>query len=516
MATKIKIPNSTFVYVIGGQLPLTLSSISINNGAETTYTNVVSVKINYIGVPAYYRISENNSFSDTSWQSFQTSTVQFTLSSGYSTKTIYVQLKNSTGTVLTTISNDSINYIEPIAEVAPTLTSITINNGATTTSNTTISVGFNASGTITEYILSESSDFSNSTWQTYTNPTSFILSSGDGLKTIYAKLRNSTGESSSANNQITLDTSSVVDELTASINSSTISAVGGNLVLTITSNISWTIVKNTGTLNYTFSSISGTGNATITITVAENTSTTNSLTGSFVVSGNSISVPISLTQNVAEITETIRSVIAFNTTTPQSIITTVSNNDTINQIYPVSNASYSAKQLYNSAGTLISNWYVNFNQNYYTTNNTFGSAGSNIRISASNNPTGLDDTGVYKASAYTVCSVVSNKLYKSRLSLALPIGNYQVRLLWSTSAALSTTEAQRLQCYYGIFQGETELSSEVVGTTNFNPYGNKNYNNTLTFSVSNAASPIDIAWWTTATTFDYRPGVNLIEITKLS
>ena len=70
MATKIKIPNSTFVYVIGGQLPLTLNSISINNGAETTYTNVVSVKINYTGTPAYYRISENNSFSDTSWQSF--------------------------------------------------------------------------------------------------------------------------------------------------------------------------------------------------------------------------------------------------------------------------------------------------------------------------------------------------------------------------------------------------------------------------------------------------------------
>ena len=210
-------------------------------------------------------------------------------------KTIYVQLKNSTGTVLTTILNDSINYTAPAVEVAPTLTSITINNGATTTSNNTISVGFNASGTITEYILSESSDFSNSTWQTYTNPTSFLLSGTDGLKTIYAKLRNSTGESSSAYNQITLDTSSVVDELTASINSSTISAVGGNLVLTITSNISWTIVKNAGTLNYTFSSMSGTGNATITITVAENTSTTNSLTGSFVVSGNSISVPISLT-----------------------------------------------------------------------------------------------------------------------------------------------------------------------------------------------------------------------------
>ena len=60
MATKISIPNSTFIYVIGGQLPLTLSSVTINNGAESTYSNIVSVKINYTGSPTYYRISENS------------------------------------------------------------------------------------------------------------------------------------------------------------------------------------------------------------------------------------------------------------------------------------------------------------------------------------------------------------------------------------------------------------------------------------------------------------------------
>ena len=516
MATKIKIPNSTFVYVIGGQLPLTLSSISINNGAETTYTNVVSVKINYTGVPVYYRISENNSFSDTSWQSFQTSTVQFTLSSGYSTKTLYVQLKNSSGTVITTISNDSIIYLAPVVETAPTLSSISINNGADSTSNLSVSINFNTSGTVTEYIISESSNFSGSVWITYTNPVSFTLSGGDGVKTVYAKIKNTIGESSVVSDSITLDTTTVVDELTATLSSSTISASGESLTLSVYSNIDWTITKNTGTLNYNFSSTSGNGNATITITVDENTSTTSNLTGSFSVHGNSISIPLEITQSAASVTETIRSVIAFNTTTPQTVVIATSNNDTINNIFPVSNASYSAKQLYSSSGVLISNWYVNFNQNYYTINDTFGSSGSNIRINAAANATELDDSGIYAASIYSICSTVSNKLYKSRLSFALPVGSYQIRLLWSTSASLSTTEAQRLTCYYGIFQNATELTSAVVGTTNFNPYGNKQYNNTLTFSITDSQYPIDLAWWSTSNAFDYRPGLNLIEITKLS
>ena len=351
-----------------------------------------------------------------------------------------MQLKNSSGTVITTISNDSIIYLAPVVETAPTLSSISINNGADSTSNLSVSINFNTSGTVTEYIISESSSFSGSVWITYTNPVSFTLSGGDGVKTVYAKIKNTIGESSVVSDSITLDTTTVVDELTATLSSSTISASGGSLTLSVYSNINWTITKNTGTLNYNFSSMSGNGNATITITVDENTSTTSNLTGSFSVHGNSISVPLEITQSAASVTETIRSVIAFNTTTPQTVVIATSNNDTINNIFPVSNASYSAKQLYSSSGVLISNWYVNFNQNYYTINDTFGSSGSNIRINAAANTTELDDSGIYAASIYSICSTVSNKLYKSRLSFALPVGSYQIRLLWSTSASLSTTE----------------------------------------------------------------------------
>ena len=47
-------------------------------------------------------------------------------------------------------------------------------------------------------MISNNSDFSNASWQTYATSTSWTLTTGDGLKTVYAKFRDTTGNISAA------------------------------------------------------------------------------------------------------------------------------------------------------------------------------------------------------------------------------------------------------------------------------------------------------------------------------
>ena len=84
----------------------------------------------------------------------------------------------------------------------PTLSSFNI-SGETTQSNI-VSLNLSYTGQApTQYMASESSDFTGASWITYTNNPSFTLSSSFNLKTIYVKLRNSFGESNILSDTIT-------------------------------------------------------------------------------------------------------------------------------------------------------------------------------------------------------------------------------------------------------------------------------------------------------------------------
>lgn len=74
------------------------TSITINNGASETISRQVNVTFNYLGsvLPAEYRLSEKNTFSDTDWTTFNNSPVPFTLSSGNGQKTLYAQMRLTT------------------------------------------------------------------------------------------------------------------------------------------------------------------------------------------------------------------------------------------------------------------------------------------------------------------------------------------------------------------------------------------------------------------------------------
>jgi hypothetical protein len=58
----------------------------------------------------------------------------------------------------------------------------------------------------TQMLISESAAFAGASWIAYLNPTTFQLTSGDGSKTVYYKLRNNDGESGVVSDSIVLDT----------------------------------------------------------------------------------------------------------------------------------------------------------------------------------------------------------------------------------------------------------------------------------------------------------------------
>ncbi|MCX7847579.1 MAG: C10 family peptidase [bacterium] len=100
------------------------------------------------------------------------------------------------------------NITPPTSGTAPTVTAFSINNGAASTSTRTVSLNNTCSGSPTEYMASESSSFSGASWLPYSPAPSFTLSSGNGTKTVYFKVRNSFGTSSAAADTITLNESS--------------------------------------------------------------------------------------------------------------------------------------------------------------------------------------------------------------------------------------------------------------------------------------------------------------------
>jgi hypothetical protein len=172
-------------------VPFSLSSVLINAGATDTANKNVNVTITSTGnnVPTQYKISENSDMSGASWQTYTSNVIPFTLSDGYGIKTVYVQITD--GTTTSAIVSDSINVPQPIG-----LTAVSINSGATETTNQTVSVAMTTTGTPTHYMISENSDFSGASWIAFATPASFALSTGYAIKTIYVKVKDSNGESS--------------------------------------------------------------------------------------------------------------------------------------------------------------------------------------------------------------------------------------------------------------------------------------------------------------------------------
>ena len=73
-------------------LDIRLDGIVINSGSAITAGRGVSVRFDYAGQPARYRMAESADLASVAWVGWTGDTVDFTLSEGYGEKTIYAQI----------------------------------------------------------------------------------------------------------------------------------------------------------------------------------------------------------------------------------------------------------------------------------------------------------------------------------------------------------------------------------------------------------------------------------------
>ena len=134
-----------------------------------------------------------------------------------------------------------------------------------------------------------------------------------------------------------------------------------------------------------------------------------------------------------------------------------------------------------------------------------------------------NNDGVFPVSVFTKCvssiANVADGTKKLRLSFVLPTGHYKARILYSPSDSFLLEEKYRVNSFYGVFEEKEMRAKVVVGTTGFTGKGNNQYNNEFEFDVTKIINGTDVdfaAWQEGSPTQGYRPGINLIELTKLS
>ena len=491
--------------------PPTLESLKINNGSSTTGQKIVTLSITYSGqAPTHYMASENSDFSGSVWVEYSDNP-SFILSDGFNEKTVYVKLKNTHGE--STAKSNSITYIETVL----TLNSIMINGGTSSTSQGDVSVAFTYTGNPTHYMLSEDSDFSGALWTAFNNSTVlFSLSEGYGNKTVYAKMKDVKNETSVKSAQIQfVDTVSVrlnsivINNGDAGTNSGTVSVTFDTVNQVTRYKIGkqpdlsdcpeWLDWSNSpvqfeaGVTEGNLMVYAQVGNAT---TVSEIKSDSIQVTRPVVVS--------------------IKAVIGFNGALNNKVDYITSNGDTINQVRLATHTGYDTLQLKDSQGGILSSWYFNCNSYKYSPNEIFPNGGTNNYESNST----ADDSGIYPAEIFLKCQSCQNNASdgtkKLRLSFFLPAGHYRARILNSPADNFVLEEKYRVNSFYGVFQGNSQLAKVNVGEAGFTGKGNNQYNNELEFTVDQN-SDVDFAAWQEGTpTQSYRPGINLIELTKLS
>lgn len=484
---------------------LTLNGVTINDGAASTIQRNVTVTFGYIGYPTHYMLSESLSFTGASWMEFRENpTVQ--LSEAYGNKILYGKLKNAT---TETVSRSA--TIELIDTVTARLNSITINNGDTNTDSGTVSVKFDTLNAVTKYKIGKQADLSDCPdWITW-NGSTVQYNSGitDGDLTIYAQVGNATTESSIKSDSIQVVQPVIITGMVLADGKETFAGYTVPVSLEIgqgtpthyrlaetsaaLSSATWSIWKDN--ITYKFASI---GNKTLYAQVK------NAVSESGIVNDS-----INLTK------PPVRMILGFNGKTNNSVETETVNGETINQIVAGTYSSWGSQKLRDNQGNLL-DWNFNFDSSNYQSNSVFSKEGINNYESYST----ANDEGIYPARVFLKCLSVNGKsnaegTMKLRISIYLPAGHYKARILYSPGDNFLMNESYRQNCYYGVFRWETELTRVLVSEINgFTGKRNNQYNSEFEFTNS-ASGNIYFAAWQEGTEF-YRPGMNLIEITKLS
>ncbi|MDP8240102.1 MAG: formylglycine-generating enzyme family protein [Candidatus Hatepunaea meridiana] len=160
-----------------------LGGVTINNGADSTASRYVTLKINAPEAD-YVAISNDSAtlFNNPEWIEYKDEIQDWQLNTGSGTKTVYTRFRNVSGA-------ESVLYTDTI-EPIPIDPSITIENGVEFTSTRKVTVALSASSVIDSIQVSVYDDFHNTDWIECSEEVEIELLPGVGAKVVYARFVN--------------------------------------------------------------------------------------------------------------------------------------------------------------------------------------------------------------------------------------------------------------------------------------------------------------------------------------
>jgi hypothetical protein len=159
-----------------------LTFFAINNGATTTLSRTVTLNNAATGDPTEYQASEDATFANAPWLAYSAAP-SFTLGPEAGTKRVFLRVRNAAGVV-------SPSKSDSIALLGPAVTSLKIDDGAPSTTSSTVTLNNTATGDPIEYQASEDESFAGAPWLAYSAAPSFTLSPAAGTKRVYLRVRN--------------------------------------------------------------------------------------------------------------------------------------------------------------------------------------------------------------------------------------------------------------------------------------------------------------------------------------
>ena len=175
-----------------------IKSFQINGGAAATSAQRVFLKSRVTGAATEYRAGENRGFKRVRWKTYRRR-VPFKLSAAPGPKTVYFTVRSRTAQ-----SKVAAASIELASSAPPEVVEFTLNGGERVTAKRRIVYSVLAVGSPVDCQVSESPLFIGNEWQSCGLRGSLALSPGNGVKTLYARLRNANGESAPLAAKITL------------------------------------------------------------------------------------------------------------------------------------------------------------------------------------------------------------------------------------------------------------------------------------------------------------------------
>jgi len=165
-------------------------SLLINDGSELTQNSLVNLTI--LASDAYgvkhMLLSESENFTGAEWQPYAR-TLDWKLSAGDGTKTVYVKVRDANGWESVPASATvAVDTLSPVG-------TIRINNGANYTGSPTVTLYLNASDAsgVSDMLLSNRVDFGGDDWLPYTPTYTWNLLPGAGPRTVSARFRDPAG-----------------------------------------------------------------------------------------------------------------------------------------------------------------------------------------------------------------------------------------------------------------------------------------------------------------------------------